>query len=373
MLKKDTLIDPLYSEKLSYADRYLKSHNIENKQLLLFDIETTGLSHRYSHLYMIGAVFSENNHQILRQWLVQKPADEKKVLEEFAALLNDTSLPVCYNGITFDIPYLRDRYAYWDIKCPFPDRQSAEQTLDLYQYARLMGKYYTLKSMKQKDIESLLSVSRKDLMSGGELIPIYENYVRTLDPEAEQLLFLHNHDDLLGMIALLPILNYKRLTENDFYHTLSAKFNEKQELLTITFRIADQLPKSLSIEFESAHLAVYENCGSLTIEGKWQTRKMFFKNYKDYFYLPIEDTAIHKSVGRFVDPSCRQKAKAATCYQKKEAVFFYQPAPVITPCFLPEYGSKNYAFLFDDQISEVQWIQLIIKMWREVAEKGTVK
>ena len=41
------------------------------------------------------------------------------------------------------------------------------------------------------------------------------------------------------------------------------------------------------------------------------TLKYFYDNYKDYFYLPKEDTAIHKSVATYVDKDFRQKAKTA--------------------------------------------------------------
>ena len=47
--------------------------------------------------------------------------------------------------------------------------------------------------------------------------------------------------------------------------------------------------------------------------------KHFYPDYRDYYYLPFEDTAIHRSVGEYVDRSARKKATAKTCYTKKRA------------------------------------------------------
>ena len=53
--------------------------------------------------------------------------------------------------------------------------------------------------------------------------------------------------------------------------------------------------------------------------------KHYYEDYENYFYLPEEDWAIHKSVGCFVEKSHRKKATAKTCYIKKEGVFLPLP------------------------------------------------
>lgn len=49
--------------------------------------------------------------------------------------------------------------------------------------------------------------------------------------------------------------------------------------------------------------------------------KHFYKDYKNYYYLPAEDVAYHKSVGEFVDKNARKQATARTAYIKKTGVF----------------------------------------------------
>ncbi|MGN1205819.1 MAG: hypothetical protein ACI4SQ_02395, partial [Eubacterium sp.] len=49
-------------------------------------------------------------------------------------------------------------------------------------------------------------------------------------------------------------------------------------------------------------------------------------DYQNYYYLPTEDTAIHKSVGIYVEKEFREPAKASNCYLKKKGEFVRFPA-----------------------------------------------
>lgn len=49
--------------------------------------------------------------------------------------------------------------------------------------------------------------------------------------------------------------------------------------------------------------------------------KHFYKDYKNYYYLPAEDEAYHKSVSEWVDKSARIQATARTAYTKKTGTF----------------------------------------------------
>jgi len=53
--------------------------------------------------------------------------------------------------------------------------------------------------------------------------------------------------------------------------------------------------------------------------------KFFFKDYKNYYYLKYEDTAVHASVAEWVDKEAKEKCKPATAYQKKNGTFFALP------------------------------------------------
>ena len=65
--------------------------------------------------------------------------------------------------------------------------------------------------------------------------------------------------------------------------------------------------------------------------------KYFYANYKDYYYLPLEDVALHKSVATFVDKEHRVQAKASTCYTRKESLYLPQWDILFTPIFKRDY------------------------------------
>lgn len=72
--------------------------------------------------------------------------------------------------------------------------------------------------------------------------------------------------------------------------------------------------------------------------------KHFFSNYKDYYYLPMEDTAIHKSVAEYVEKEYRKKATKETCYIKKDSLFLPQLEIIFSPEFQFDYKDKLYWF-----------------------------
>ena len=67
---------------------------------VFFDIETTGLSWRTSHLYLIGALFFDPAADTftLRQWFLDRPTEEKEMLVSFFTFLSDVKRLVHFNG-----------------------------------------------------------------------------------------------------------------------------------------------------------------------------------------------------------------------------------------------------------------------------------
>lgn len=314
---------------------------------LFFDIETTGLSHRSSHLYMIGAICKIQGELTFIQWFLQKPSEEKEVLTLFSELLKGYRTLIHFNGQSFDIPYLQDRCKFWDLEDPFSSHENI-QSLDLYLELRKYRKALQMTSMKQKDWEELLHFPRTDRMSGKELIQVYHSYLQTGGDRELQYLLLHNHDDLYGMLPVYDFYNWLLI----FVQSVSITESQIEgEHLVIQLKSESPCPLSLSIATDEAELIATEKQITLTVRGRCGTFRHYYSNYKDYFYLPLEDTAIHKSVGIYVDPSCREKAKADTCYTKKEGLFFYQPSNVFLPDFRQD-SRKGPSYFSHEQLEK---------------------
>ena len=142
-------------------------------------IETTGLSWRTSHLYLIGALFFDPAADTftLRQWFLDRPTEEKEMLVSFFTFLSDVKQLVHFNGTTFDLPYLTHKALFYQMEDPL----SSIASLDLYQALRPFQSILGLSSMKQKNVEQYLSFPRKDQLNGKQLISVYHDYLQTLD------------------------------------------------------------------------------------------------------------------------------------------------------------------------------------------------
>ncbi|MCR4692230.1 MAG: ribonuclease H-like domain-containing protein [Lachnospiraceae bacterium] len=326
------------------------------EDLLFVDIETTGFAARSSCLYLIGCIIFEEGRPVLKQFFAQAPADEEKVLSAFLAICRQKKVLVHYNGNNFDIPYLRQKCTYFGYKEPFSEMQGVDIYKRIAPYKTLLH----LENLKQKTIEAFLSISRKDQNSGGDLINVYRAYVgqyalmlktgNETAIEGEEDLLLHNAEDCIGMLKMLPMLSYadlllqpmkitrisaKKITRGDgsIYHTL-----------VIKMRFTSALPLPLEVTKKGCRLTVTEKEGVLEVLQYAGELKYFYGNYKEYYYLPEEDVALHKSVASFVAPQHRQQATARNCYTRKEGLFLPQWDLLFEPVFKKSYEDPFFYF-----------------------------
>lgn len=295
-------------------------------ELLFFDIETTGFSGDYSSLYLIGCTYYQNGCWNLIQWFADTADSEEELLHSFFSFLRSYRILIHFNGDGFDIPYLLKRCRHFGLDYDF----SSVISLDIYKKIKPYRRLLHLESMKQKAIEQFLQVSRRDTCSGGELIGVYRDYLVTHETFLYDMLMLHNEDDLKGMPSILPILNYPDFLEHPFrlcgrrILTETDLFGNKHHLLELTCESDYCLP----VPFDAVNAPVSCHAGGcrivFTIELYEGTLKHFYPNYRDYYYLIYEDTAIHKSIGEYVDRDARRKATPKTCYTRQEGCFVPQ-------------------------------------------------
>ncbi len=332
---------------------------------LFFDIETTGFSGDYNTVYLIGCTWYQNGIWNLKQWFADSLTAEAEILTAFFSFLKGYDTLVHFNGDTFDIPFLKKRLRTLGLSpsCTFDDLES----IDIYKRIKPWKKHLRLESLKQKSIEAFLGISREDLFGGGELIAVYEDYLRTGSQESLHLLLLHNEDDLKGMPKLLPFLFYPDFFSLDF-QVEEMQADEKAGRLILKMQGADDtiLPVPLRGSLPSCSLMAAGNRLELSIRIYEGTLKYFYPNYKDYYYLIFEDTAIHKSVGEYVDKDARVKATRETCYTKKSGWFLPQPETLWTPEFKNSCKDRSSFFeyssaCFSDGEKLSQYVKLIIK------------
>lgn len=323
-----------YTEKAEQfpVPEYYKSFYPESR-LLFFDIETTGFAAKNTTLYLIGALWYEKDSIQIIQWFNDDGYSEKEIVTAFDTFCKDFTHLVHFNGLGFDLPYLRQKADLLDI--PFSADQNLIQ-IDIFKEIRSYKKIFFLDSMKQVSIEDYLGIHRKDTYTGKELINIYQRYVALPDYEKQQVLLLHNHDDLLGMPQISHILNYKAFFEQIDIISLEAQTSDTQLNFRFTYAACAHLPKRLTLSASGMYLNALEQKAVLSLPIVQGTLMHYFEDYKNYYYLPQEDMAIHKSVAAYVAAENKEKATKSTCYIKKTDAFI--------PCFsVNEYDAFKYS------------------------------
>lgn len=325
-----------YEQRGSLTDRLFDGHTV------FFDIETTGFSAANTSLYMIGCARRDTDTICIDQYFAEDPSEEKEVLSVFLDSLEGCDTLITFNGTGFDIPYLMAKCSRFHLD----GNLWSYRNIDIFKVVSKLKFLFQLENYKQKTLEAFLGLPRDDEMNGGELIEVYYTYVREPSDADRHLLHLHNYEDVLRMIDLLPLLSYAEIFEGN-YTVLSVQPNDYhaydgtigKELL-VTMQNPDPVPRPLSCRKDELYLRIDREQTRLRIPVFEGELRYFLPNPKDYYYLPGEDMAIHKSVAAFVDRQFREKACASTCYTRKCSLFLPQYGSEMEPEFRRDYRDK---------------------------------
>ncbi len=371
-----------------------------NKRAIYFDIETTGLSAQSSYVYLIGCAYQEDGTYYLTQWMCTEPSEEKELLRLFFDKAKKYDLVLHYNGTGFDLPFLEKKAKRHCLSNPLRDLES----LDVYAVARKLKTYLPTEDLKLKSMEQFFGFTRTDTFSGGDLIEVYAQFLglyrlnemtnHSKEQEVTALghvLLLHNAEDIKNLPSLTVLLFLQNLSFELTPERIQpeASLPDASELrasfrnvgfaptvLPVEFLLPFTLPQGCELTFpfdgQTISLALSAT-GSVMLHLPIFTGelKYFYPNPADYYYLPLEDCAMHKSVASFVEKEYRKKATAATCYTKKEGAFL--PLCIRSslqgkkeaqkesslPCFLSDYKSIFCYTPHTDELDADKLTQLV--------------
>ena len=122
--------------------------------------------------------------------------------------------------------------------------------------------------------------------------------------------------------------------------------------LIILFQPETPLPRLVSASAGGCYFRGDGTECSLKIPIFEEELKYFYSNYQDYYYLPTEDVALHKSVAGFVDKAYRLQASAANCYTRKVSSYLPQWDFVFSPFFKRDYKSRELFFELTDELKK---------------------
>lgn len=321
---------PLYSQREIQED------------MLFFDIETTGLSAARDPVYCIGCGYKDGGSLTTELLFAESAAEEPQIIRAFQERLSGFPTVITFNGSTFDIPFLKKRAALLggDLSLdPFFRRTH----IDLYREARFLNRILRLPSCRQRNIEQFLGYLRRDPFTGGQLTEQYLQYLSHPDPHIREALLLHNEEDITGMFQTFGLLSYKQLLGGSFTVDTCVRTPDRdgREMLSIRLFPEYDLPANLSLTGEDFSVFVKKKEVLMSYPVRHGELKMFFDDPENYYYLPQEDYAVHKSIGAYVDPAHRRKATRKNCYSKKVCDYISVPAKTAGSPLRQSYGDHG--------------------------------
>ena len=195
----------------------------------VIDIETTGLSRKYHQVILIGILYNTNDTIILKQFFAENPNEEINILLEFSNTFRNFPYVITYNGATFDIPFLKERFIFNNLEWNFDNIKH----IDILQCLRKEKKQLPLENFKLKTVERFVGINRKDTISGKDSVLLYKEYVKNPSPSVEKTILLHNYEDIYYLNKLLTIFDSISIQKYDLigkeivinHHSKKINFN----------------------------------------------------------------------------------------------------------------------------------------------------
>ncbi|MCD8336556.1 MAG: ribonuclease H-like domain-containing protein [Lachnospiraceae bacterium] len=349
---------------------------------LFFDIETTGLSADTAFPFLIGCICCEDGIWSRHQFCIRLIQEERHLLSSFFEMAKKARFLIHFNGNTFDIPFIQKRAAANGLCSPLETLIS----IDLYQRFRPLRNLLHLPHMKQNSLEKYVGWEREDRLSGKEVVAQFWSYAASQNSASEnslspacnvdgvsakqtaELLLRHNRDDLLGMLQILKLEAYHVLFSGK--NCVFKKASCDQEALRLSFSPILPFPHPLTLtkpvfgdeDSPGISLTVNSLSGYLSVPIFHGTLRYYLPDYKNYYYLPLEHQAIHKSIASYVAKEYRIPAKPDTCFVEKSGCFLPLPKnfPAANvpdflkekPLFRENYESRHLYFEYSEGLAQ---------------------
>jgi len=181
----------------------LYSSGLHNKEdFVIFDIETMGLFTR--PIILFGLAQISGGHILISQYLVRSIKEEPAALMGFLSHINENSVFITFNGRVFDVPYIKERLAYYRMRGDLN-----KPHFDILFFSRRAWKK-RMPNCRLNTLEKyLLGLKRKDNVPGALVPEFYEAYMRGKNIGPLIPIIEHNKQDLVTLANIFSKLNEK--------------------------------------------------------------------------------------------------------------------------------------------------------------------
>lgn len=170
------------------------------EDFVILDIETLGMFGR--PIILFGIAEADDGEIRISQYLLRHISEEPAALHELLSRVRERSAWVTFNGRTFDVPYVRERLAYYRMGADI-DRVH----FDILHFSRRAwrGRFPDCRLTTLE--KYLFGVERENDIPSGLVPEFYEVFMRTGNAGPLVPIVEHNRMDLITLVALFSRLH----------------------------------------------------------------------------------------------------------------------------------------------------------------------
>jgi len=358
----------------------------DKEQILIYDIDTTSFEAANGCIFLIGVMFYQNDELHFLQLFSESIDEEALIIGKFFDIAENYDVLLSYKGESFDIPFIGKRlYALkqnelykrftmlrsrsYDIageimsvkaslsfsstkldylrkKCgqQVPERISGENISKFYVEHIAAAKL-------RKLLETTGNAANHDMIGEYHPKPVIDELAHIKPDSGDRFLsdiLYRNRENIESVIYLLRLSRLFSMRKGRFNVNIS---NECDDI---------DAENSLTNNNDTVFFAYFADDFELTVPISIVTvsLKQYYPNYKDYYYFPAEDMAVHKSIAEFAASGSKKKATAKTAYRNVSGRFIPVPGAYArsesnkdASFYKAEFDSDDYYIPVDEILS----------------------
>lgn len=318
------------------------------QQILIYDIDTTSFEAANGCIFMIGVMFFKDENLCVRHYFSEKIPEESIIIEKFIELAEGFRYLLSYKGESFDIPFIGKRLyelqKYTDaaekLKSLYTRLQSIRsRSVDVFNEINPIKSHLGFSSTKLDYLRGKLGQKVPERISGENISKFYVEHIAAC--KLKKLQEISRAEGNVGFIAeyepkpVLDELAHINPNSGDrFLKDVLLRNRENMEAVLYIMKLSHlfamrrgEFSTEIKACFSNISVMIRERDFSLELPLKTMRLdlKQFYMNYKDYYYFPAEDMAVHKSLAEFADSSSKKKATIKTAYRRVSGEFVHIP------------------------------------------------
>ena len=281
-----------------------------SKQVVLLDLETTGLSPKQHQIICIGLTYlNEKGGFETDHWFLAHPNEEACLLQKLLTFLSDYKAIFTYNGRGFEFPFIKARLSHYGLDTsPFLKLKLIDMKLTLKAFCT-----------KRSKLENLFHFKRQCQSSGQDIVRLYRTYIQTKDEIYKACILAHQKEELLSLALFFEL--YMTLYQIKDWTLVTQKCQDMNLVLSIQH--SSCFTADFKGIFKDICLTYHQNESFFNLTFPLFKGKLarHLEPVKDYYYIESQNELMHKSLIQFMPKNLIRKATKAECVIYKEGTF----------------------------------------------------